>query len=605
MAAFYVPLPAYRPGGQIDFSPLNEGLDALGRTVEKNRLLSEAKQIGEAMRSGATTDASGATVPNPQVNRLLERIYPSEGAPSPAQASAAAAGRGFPATSPGGSSLPAANGNMSQYARSIANIESGGDYGVRGPVTRSGDRAYGKYQVMGANVGPWTQQILGRAMTPDEFLADPQAQEKVFEAKFGEYVNRTGSPQDAASMWFTGRPAAEGANRRARDVNGRPLGITGQEYVNQFNSGIGQSGQPMAQTASAQPRPAGINYAAGIDAALKQGNIPLAQQLIEQQRLSENAPLQTERMTQDVQKGRAELERAAEVRLATLANTIQSATPETQSAMWQRLLQTHPEMAAQLQAYGVDPRDVKSGTDFFINQVRGLPSAKEIKSFKEDEGLYVPGGPGGVTVLREPGVKQDTKNEAAKFEQSLRKEYTSLTADMRTINDSYSRLQASSKLDSGPADIAMVYSYMKILDPTSVVREGEYATAEQTAGLPEQIVGTYNKLMSGQRLTPQQRSQFVDAAANLVKDKNVRLDMLRRQFGNIATNAGVSPERVMLDEGAATDGSVPPPDQKVTLAPRPQGATDEQIIREANQAIRDGTDPAAVRQQLEAWGIRF
>lgn len=372
MAAFYVPLPAYRPGGQIDFSPLNEGLDALGRTVEKNRLLSEARQIGEAMRSGAATDASGTTVTNPQVNRLLERIYPSEGAPSPAQASAAAAGRGFPATSPGNSSLPAANGNMSQYAGSIANIESGGDYGVRGPVTRSGDRAYGKYQVMGANVGPWTQQILGRAMTTDEFLADPQAQEKVFEAKFGEYVNRTGSPQDAASMWFTGRPAAEGANRRARDVNGRPLGITGQEYVNRFNSGIGQSGQPTAQPASAQPRPASINYAAGIDAALKLGNIQLAQQLIEQQRLSENAPLQTERMTQDVQKGRAELERAAEVRLGTLANTIQSAPPETQAAMWSRILQTHPEMAAQLQAYGVDPRDVKAGTDFFVQQARGL-----------------------------------------------------------------------------------------------------------------------------------------------------------------------------------------------------------------------------------------
>lgn len=56
---------------------------------------------------------------------------------------------------------------MPSYANAIANIESrgSGDYGARGPQTASGDRAYGKYQVMGANIPSWTQAALGRSMT--------------------------------------------------------------------------------------------------------------------------------------------------------------------------------------------------------------------------------------------------------------------------------------------------------------------------------------------------------------------------------------------------------------------------------------------------------
>jgi hypothetical protein len=78
----------------------------------------------------------------------------------------------------------------SSYASAISNIESGGKYDSLGPVTKTGDRAYGKYQVMGQNVGPWTQEVLGKAMTPEEFAANPQAQDAVFNAKFGNYVDK-------------------------------------------------------------------------------------------------------------------------------------------------------------------------------------------------------------------------------------------------------------------------------------------------------------------------------------------------------------------------------------------------------------------------------
>jgi hypothetical protein len=121
----------------------------------------------------------------------------------------------------------------------IAAIESqgSGDYSALGPVTKGGDRAYGRYQVMGSNIGPWTQQALGRSMSPQEFLASPDAQNKVFDTVFGGYLQKHG-PQDAASMWFTGKPLAQGAG--LSDVNG----MTGQRYADRFASVYGGGGQP-------------------------------------------------------------------------------------------------------------------------------------------------------------------------------------------------------------------------------------------------------------------------------------------------------------------------------------------------------------------------
>jgi len=126
---------------------------------------------------------------------------------------------------------------MANFADAIASIESGGRYDILGPVTRSGDRAYGKYQIMGSNVGPWTREVLGRQMTPEEFAADPQAQDAVFQAKFGNYVSKYG-PEGAARAWFAGEKGMNDPNRK--DI----LGTSVASYANKFNKATGNA--PMA-----------------------------------------------------------------------------------------------------------------------------------------------------------------------------------------------------------------------------------------------------------------------------------------------------------------------------------------------------------------------
>lgn len=126
-----------------------------------------------------------------------------------------------------------------RYAAAISAIESSDNYGLLGPTTQSGDRAHGKYQVMGANIAPWSQAALGRSLTPEEFLRDPAAQDKVFEHRFGSYLDKYGNADDAASAWFTGRPLAQGAG--SKDI----LGTSGTEYVRRFNAALNRA--PPAQ----------------------------------------------------------------------------------------------------------------------------------------------------------------------------------------------------------------------------------------------------------------------------------------------------------------------------------------------------------------------
>ena len=140
---------------------------------------------------------------------------------------------------------------LQQYADAIAAVESDGSggYSAVGPVTRNGDKALGRYQVMASNVPEWTQAALGKTLTPAEFLKDPDAQDAVFKHRFGNYIAAAGNPQDAASMWFTGRPLAQGGN--ASDGY-----ITGNEYVRRFNNALGAQSDaanaPVALSSNAQ-----------------------------------------------------------------------------------------------------------------------------------------------------------------------------------------------------------------------------------------------------------------------------------------------------------------------------------------------------------------
>lgn len=79
----------------------------------------------------------------------------------------------------------------------------GGHYGAQGPETRLG-HGLGAYQVMNYNLEPWLREAGMPQMSEAEFKANPQAQDALFNFKFGQYMQKYGTFNAAAKAWFGG-----------------------------------------------------------------------------------------------------------------------------------------------------------------------------------------------------------------------------------------------------------------------------------------------------------------------------------------------------------------------------------------------------------------
>ncbi len=80
------------------------------------------------------------------------------------------------------------------------------------------------------------------------------------------------------------------------------------------------------------------------------------------------------------------------------------------------------------------------------------------------------------------------------------------------------------------ADVSMIFNYMKMLDPGSTVKEGEYATARDTAGMPQGLRNAYNKAVGGGFLSDAQRRDFRSLAWNLFQKESSNVQELNERY---------------------------------------------------------------------------
>lgn len=108
-------------------------------------------------------------------------------------------------------------------------------------------RAYGAYQVMDFNIGPWTQEVLGKRMSPQEFLASPEAQDKVAQVKLAQLYAQYNDWNKVALAWFTGSATPDRLG--ASDVNQ----TTGATYQARFAQNLAQVQAAMGAQPATQP----------------------------------------------------------------------------------------------------------------------------------------------------------------------------------------------------------------------------------------------------------------------------------------------------------------------------------------------------------------
>lgn len=139
----------------------------------------------------------------------------------------------------------------------------------------------------------------------------------------------------------------------------------------------------------------------------------------------------------------------------------------------------------------------------------------------------------------------------------LRKEFNALPGvkDYREVEANYRQVRSLARPDATAADdVALIFSYMKMLDPGSVVREGEFATAQNTAGIPDQVRNAYNKAISGNRLNASQRQQFADTAERVYEQRRERYGQLVEEYRGYAADTGIDADSIArpMTQGDAT-----------------------------------------------------
>lgn len=112
----------------------------------------------------------------------------------------------------------AGGGGFDSFVNAIASKESGGNYSA---VNRHSG-ALGKYQIMPSNIPSWSRSALGYSVTPSQFLASPQIQERVARHQLQQYYQAYGAA-GAAIAWYAG-PAAAQRYVRSGSVSRAPQG---------------------------------------------------------------------------------------------------------------------------------------------------------------------------------------------------------------------------------------------------------------------------------------------------------------------------------------------------------------------------------------------
>jgi len=203
-----------------------------------------------------------------------------------------------------------------------------------------------------------------------------------------------------------------------------------------------------------------------------------------------------------------------------------------------------------------------------------------------ERGMISPTDAAGQLLSAKPAVAGGDFKDA----QSFRKEFTSLDRikNFSDVTEAYTRIVKSASNPSPAGDLALIFNYMKVLDPSSVVRESEFAAAARAGSFGDRIQAAAEQLKEGTLLAPDQRADFVSRATNLYRGTEEQARPLYTKYANIAKARGFDPDKVLPEFGYVGElFSVAPEFAAMPPPPMPEGATadGQPLTQAAWQAI--------------------
>jgi len=152
------------------------------------------------------------------------------------------------------------------------------------------------------------------------------------------------------------------------------------------------------------------------------------------------------------------------------------------------------------------------------------------------------------TQIKAEITKAGFNKELFEAENKILTDYSKKTEELVESEISYNKLAEARKSNNGVGDLAMVFSFMKMLDPGSVVRESEFAQAQNTAGLLQKLQVAAAQIKEGDLLSDEQRTSFLELSKKFLDAGKLHMAKIRLDKGLQVKNYGLNPVNIFGSE---------------------------------------------------------
>lgn len=180
-------------------------------------------------------------------------------------------------------------------------------------------------------------------------------------------------------------------------------------------------------------------------------------------------------------------------------------------------------------------------------------------------------------------------------ENQLRDEFTAETKNYRDVRDSWGRIQATGTgKQTATDDYALIYSFMKMLDPQTGIRDAETRNAATVGGLPAEAERWLEWAKGGNILPGDIRQKFVETGQRLYDQYTREFERTKGQYEELAKEGGARPHRVTREMQA-----VPVPRDGGAAAP-PAPATPGAAAPKARKVVTEADIAGAIAESQKA-----
>ncbi len=195
-------------------------------------------------------------------------------------------------------------------------------------------------------------------------------------------------------------------------------------------------------------------------------------------------------------------------------------------------------------------------------------------------------------------AKASDKNN--RYANQYRDEFNNLSKSFQTVVPMYGNIRTNAALgeekSTAASDMSMIFAYMKLLDPNSTVREGEYANAAKAGTFGDEVKNAMQRFDTGQKLTAEQRVNFANAARDVFRNANQVQGQHVSRYKDLAKRSNVNPEDVIYDYGSQYAGDLAD-DAKLPWMQQ-QGGSGNADLDAAKEILANpsGFDPQMVKE---------